>query len=279
VLAGRLEGKVAVVTGGCSGIGLASAELFVAEGAQVLVADIQEEKGRALEAKHDGRLGYTGCDVTREADIVAALAEAKSRFGGLDVLFNNAGVSDRMQTVDEIDVEQWDWIFALVARAPALAMKHAQPLMAERGGGSIINTASVAALGAGYAPLGYSAAKAAVLQLTRSAAAKLAAQGIRVNAISPGLIATSIFGASLGLSPEIADQITAAVATHGGKAQPIGRAGQPEDVAEAALYFASDASRFVTGANLVVDGGLTLGPRHGWDPDAPDPLAAIFGKP
>jgi NAD(P)-dependent dehydrogenase (short-subunit alcohol dehydrogenase family) len=276
-VAGRLEGKVAVVTGGCSGIGLAAAELFAAEGAQVVIADIQDEKGAVLEARLAGRLAYAHCDVTQEADIAAALAKAKSAFGGLDILFNNAGISDQMRTAAEIDADKWDWIFAILARAPALGIKHAEPLMVERGGGAIVNTASVAALQAGYAPIGYSAAKAAALHLTKVLAVQLAPKNIRVNAICPGMIATPIFGASFGLPRAMADQTVARIAEYAPKAQPIARAGEPRDVAEAALYLASDAARFVTGAHLVVDGGLTLGPRSAWDPSVPNPIQAIFG--
>jgi NAD(P)-dependent dehydrogenase (short-subunit alcohol dehydrogenase family) len=275
-VADRLDGKVAVITGGCSGIGLGTTELFLAEGARVVVGDLQDDKGRALEQRFEGRLAYAHCDVTREADIEALLARAKADFGGLDVLFNNAGLSDRMNTVAEIEAETWDWVFALLVRAPALGIKHAAPLMAECGGGSIINTASVAALGAGYAPIGYSVAKAATLQLTRVVAPQLATQKIRVNAICPGLIATPIFGASYGLPREVAGQIAGRIAEIGPTFQPIPKAGEPHDIAEAALYFASDASRFVTGTHLVVDGGLSLGPRSAWDQQAPSLLNALM---
>jgi NAD(P)-dependent dehydrogenase (short-subunit alcohol dehydrogenase family) len=274
----RLDGKVAVITGGCSGIGLGAAELFLAEGANVVVADLQDDKGRALQARFDGRLAYVHCDVAREAEIEAALAQAKLAYGGLDILFNNAGISDQMRTAAEIDADTWDWIFSILVRGPALGIKHAEPLMAERGGGSIINTASVAAFQAGYAPIGYSTAKAAVLHLSRVLAVQLAPQKIRVNAICPGLIATPIFGASLGMPRDVADQVAGKVAAHGAGIQPIPKAGMPQDVAEAALYLASDASRFVTGTHIVVDGGLTLGPRSAWDPNVTSPMQALFGE-
>jgi NAD(P)-dependent dehydrogenase (short-subunit alcohol dehydrogenase family) len=275
-MTGRLEGKVAVVTGGCSGIGLATAELFIVEGARVVVADLQDAKGRDLEARFDGALAYRRCDVTCEMEMVAALDHARDAFGGLDILFNNAGLSDRANTVAEIEAESWDAIFALLVRAPVLAIKRAAPMMADRGGGSIINTASVAALQAGLSPLGYAAAKAALLQFTRAAAPELARRNIRLNAVCPGLIATSIFGATFGMPRSAADQLAARVAELAPDAQPLARAGQPADIAEAVLYLASDAARFVTGTHLVVDGGLTLGPRHAWDPDSPGPLQGLF---
>jgi NAD(P)-dependent dehydrogenase (short-subunit alcohol dehydrogenase family) len=276
-MAGRLEGKVAVITGGVSGIGLGTVELFVAEGAKVVAADIQDEKGRMLEQRFRDSVRYAHCDVTREADIVSSLQLAKSEFGGLDVLFNNAGISDQMRLIPEIEAEKWSWIFDVLVRGPALGMKHAAPLMLERGGGSIINTASIAGMQAGWGPIAYSSAKAAVIHMSKCAAAQLSPQKIRVNAICPGLIATSIFGASMGLPREVADQMAARVAENAPKAQPVPKAGMPDDIAQAALYLASDAAAFVSGTHLVVDGGITVGGRHAWDIEAMSPFMALFG--
>jgi NAD(P)-dependent dehydrogenase (short-subunit alcohol dehydrogenase family) len=277
-MAGRLDGKVALITGGVSGIGLGAVELFVAEGAKVVAADIQDEKGRMLEQRFAGAVRYVRCDVTVEADIAAAVGLAQSEFGGLDVLFNNAGISDMMRAIAEIQAETWSWIFDVLVRGPALGMKYAAPLMLERGGGSIINTASIAGLQAGWGPIAYSSAKAAVIHMSRCAAAQLSPQKIRVNAICPGLIATSIFGASLGLPREVADQMAARVAEQGAKVQPIPKAGVPDDIAKAALYLASDDSEFVTGTHIVVDGGITVGSRHSWDASGPSPFATLFGE-
>ncbi|MFN3521500.1 MAG: SDR family oxidoreductase [Phenylobacterium sp.] len=276
-MAGRLDGKVAVITGGCSGIGLGTVELFAAEGASVVAADIQDEKGAMLEKRFGGRVRYAHCDVTREDHIAGALNLAKSEFGGLDVLFNNAGISDRMTSITEITPEGWDWIYAILVRGPALGMKLAAPLMVERGGGSIINTASIAGLQAGWGPIAYSSAKAAVIHMSKVGAAQLSPQKIRVNAICPGLIATSIFGASMGMPREVADQMAARVAEHGAAAQPVPKAGVPDDIAQAALYLASDASAFVSGTHLVVDGGITVGGRHAWDQTMVSPFAQILG--
>jgi len=276
-MSGRLAGKVALITGGCSGIGLGAVELFAGEGACVVVADVQDEKGAILGQRFDGRARYIHCDVTHEADIAAACAMAKDQFGGLDILFNNAGHAGMAGGVDAITADGWDAVFALLVRGPALGMKHAAPLMRERGGGSIINTASIAGLQAGWGPLAYSTAKAAVIHMTRCAAAELSPQKIRVNAICPGLIATSIFGAALGMTREAADQMAAHVAQNAAVAQPIPKAGLPADIAGAALYLASDDSVFVTGTHLVVDGGITIGGRHAWDTAAPSPWATIFG--
>ncbi|RAK57376.1 SDR family NAD(P)-dependent oxidoreductase [Phenylobacterium deserti] len=275
-MAGRLEGKVAIITGAASGIGLGAVELFAGEGARVIAADIQDEKGARLQERFEGRVRYVRCDVTREDEIAAMTAAAASEFGGLDILFNNAGISDRMLTVEEITAEGWDWIFSILVRGPMLGIKHAAPLMRERGGGSIINTSSVAGLQAGFGPIAYSSAKAAVIQMSRVAAAQLSPQKIRVNALCPGLIATSIFGASFGLPRETADKLAAMIAATGPKVQPIPKAGLPEDIAKAALFLASDDSEFVTGTYLLVDGGLTVGPRSAWDPNAPNPFAKMF---
>jgi NAD(P)-dependent dehydrogenase (short-subunit alcohol dehydrogenase family) len=238
---------------------------------------VQDEKGAALEQRFPGRLAYVRCDVTQEADVAAACAKAGSEFGGLDVLFNNAGIGGMPGGVAEINAEGWDAIFALLVRGPALGMHYALPLMKARGKGSIINTASIAGLQAGWGPLAYSTAKAAVIHMSRCAAAELSPQGIRVNAICPGLIATSIFGTAIGMNRAGADQMAALVAQNASIAQPIKKPGLPEDIARAALYLASDDSAFVTGTHIVVDGGITVGSRHAWDPSAGSPFAQIFG--
>ncbi|CAN7157159.1 glucose 1-dehydrogenase [Phenylobacterium sp. LjRoot164] len=276
-MARRLDGKVALITGGASGIGLGTVELFVAEGAQVVAADIQDEKGAMLEKRFPGKVAYAHCDVTSEAEIEAALQKAKTEFGGLDILFNNAGISDRMTSIGEITADGWSWIFDILVRGPALGMKHAVPLMLERGGGSIVNTASIAGLQAGFGPIAYSTAKAGVIHMSRVAAAQLSPQKIRVNAICPGLIATSIFGASFGLPREVADQMAARVAENAAAAQPVPKAGLPDDIAQAALYLASDAAAFVSGTHIVVDGGITVGGRHSWDAAMVSPFATILG--
>src|SRR6202789_1386769 len=276
-MAGRLEGKIALITGGASGIGLGTVELFLAEGASIVCADLQDEKGKVLEQRFPGRLTYVRCDVTQEADIAAACAAAKASFGGLDVLFNNAGAPGQLGGVAELTAEGWDKCFALLVRGPALGMHHALPLMLERGGGSIINTASIAGLQAGWGPLAYSTAKAAVIHMSRVAAAELSPRGIRVNAICPGLIATAIFGTAIGLPRDAADEWAARVAENAPPAQPVKKPGLPEDIARAALYLASDDAAFVTGTHIVVDGGITVGARHAWDPAARSPFAEILG--
>jgi NAD(P)-dependent dehydrogenase (short-subunit alcohol dehydrogenase family) len=259
-MAGRLDGKVAVITGAASGIGRGTVDLFVAEGARVIAADIQDDKGARLAEDHKGNAIYVHCDVTQEKDVAAAIAAAKGRFGRLDVLFNNAGAGGARETADGVSAEAFDAVMHLHVRAAMFGIKYAAPIMKAQGGGSIVSTASVAGLRTGYGPYLYSVAKAAVIHLTHVAATELAQANIRVNCICPGLIATSIFGVGLGLPTQVADSAVKAIAEGSQNTQFIPRGGLPEDIAEAVLYLASDGSSFVTGHALVVDGGLTLGP-------------------
>lgn len=273
----RLKDKIAFITGACSGIGLRSAERFVEEGARVLAADIQDGPGAALEARFKGALKFAHCDVTQPAQIEQALARAVAEFGGLDIVFNNAGAGGQRGGIEELTMEGWDQTQALLLRSVVAGTKFALPHLKARGGGSIVNTSSISALATGYAPLAYSTAKAAVLHFSKLAAADLARHRIRVNAVLPGFIATSIFGSGLGLDREAALQMADRLAESAAHIQPVGRAGRPEDIAEAVLYFASDAAGFVTGAHLVVDGGLSIGTRASWDPSTSGPMLQALG--
>ncbi len=264
----RLKGRVAVITGACSGIGLGTVELFVAEGARVLAADIQGDKGAALAARFDGQVVYQNCDVMLETDIQAAMQGAVDAFGRLDVLFNNAGAGGSPQTIAEMTGDAWDFSHDLLLRSVALGIRHAIPHMKAVGGGSIINTASIAGTQAGAGPIAYSVAKAAVMHLTRCAAAELGRDGIRVNAICPGLILTEIFTPADRIPEGLAKMIKDSMRQNAHNAQPIAKQGLPEDIAKACLFFASDDSEFVTGTSLLVDGGMHTGPRHAWDPEA-----------
>jgi len=266
----RLKDKIAVITGAASGIGRGTVELFVAEGCKVLAADIQDEQGREIERRFNGQVKYHRCDVTNEDDIKGTMQAAKDAFGGLDILFNNAGAGGSPNTIEDMTGEAWDRSMNLLLRSVALGTRYAIPFMKERGGGSIINTASVAALQAGMGPLAYSVAKAGVVHLTTVSAAQLGRSKIRVNAICPGLILTGIFAAgakAMGAPDAMLDQINAGMKQMAPDAQPIPKGGVPADIARACLYFASDDSEFVTGTHLVVDGGMTTGPRQAWDPE------------
>jgi NAD(P)-dependent dehydrogenase (short-subunit alcohol dehydrogenase family) len=259
-MTGRLEGKVAVITGAASGIGRGTVDQFVSEGARVIAADIQDDKGARLEEYHKDMVHYVHCDVGQERDIEAAIAAAKTYFGRLDCLFNNAGTGGAQEPADGVTAEGFDEVMHLHVRAAMFGMKYAVPAMKAHGGGSIISTASVAGLQAGYGPVLYSVAKAAIIHMTKVSAPQLAPFNIRVNCICPGLIATNIFARAFGMPSQLAETRLDAIADAAKNSQPIPRGGRPRDIAEAALYLASTASDFVTGQALVVDGGLTLGP-------------------
>ncbi|HPA38608.1 MAG TPA: SDR family NAD(P)-dependent oxidoreductase [Phenylobacterium sp.] len=264
---GRLSGKVAVITGGVSGIGRATVERFEAEGAKVVVGDIDDAAGAALANSYPGTVAFQHCDVMVEAQIEALMAFAVERFGALDILFNNAGAGGSYNTLAEMTGEAWDYSQNLLLRSVALGMRYALPHMKARGGGAIVNTASIAGTQAGAGPIAYSVAKAGVIHLTRVAAAEVARDGIRVNAICPGLILTNIFTPASMTTPDMASAIKAGMAQTAPDSQPIAKPGLPEDIANAALFFASEESAFVTGVHMLVDGGMFVGPRHSWDPE------------
>lgn len=263
-MADRLDGKVAVVTGGASGIGEGTVQLFAEEGARVLAADILDERGQSVVESIGPSAAYIHADVSKEADVAGAVAHAVERWGRIDAIFNNAGAGGATQGLLEIDEAGYDATMDLLLKGVVFGIKHAARAMMETGGGAIVNTASVAGIDAGNGPAIYSVGKGAVVHLTKVAAYELGQHGIRVNCICPGGIATPIFGKVLGLSPEDADKTVDAMAQVMGGAQPIARAGRPLDIANAALWLSGDDSSFVTGHALVVDGGLTLGrPRTG----------------
>ena len=251
-MTGRLSGKVAVITGAASGIGRATTDLFVREGARVVAADIQDDKGAMLEKRFPGKVAYAHCDVTDEAQIEAALKTAKSEFGGLDILFNNAGVSGR-RLVEEHDDALWDRQFDVNVRAAFRMCRAAIPLLRARaeatGRARILNTASVMAERTDIGLSGYVASKHAVAGLSKTLALELGKWGITVNWLLPGAIET-------GMTREaFSDPAIRAVWA---KKAALRRLGTPMDMARAALLLASDEADFVTGHGLVADGGLTL---------------------
>jgi NAD(P)-dependent dehydrogenase (short-subunit alcohol dehydrogenase family) len=252
-MSGRLESKVAIITGGASGIGRATALTFLAEGARVVVGDMNEASiaETAALARAQGapdRLASRRVDVSVERDVADLVELAADRFGGLDCMFNNAGVGGAFGPIGQTLVEEWDYTFAVLVRGVFLGIKHASNRMTAQGrGGSIINTASVAGLAGGAGPHAYSAAKAAVANLTRAVSAELAAQRIRVNAIAPGMIRTPL---AVGHREDAWERLVA-------EKQPWPEPGLPQHIADAAVFLASEESRFVTGQVIAVDGGLT----------------------
>ena len=277
-MSGRLDGKVAVITGGASGMGAATVRKFVAEGARVVIADVQEEKGRELAQDIGPEAVFAFADVCREADVQGMIETAAAEFGGLDCLFNNAGFAGVMGDIETTDMgEPYERTVGAMLTGVVLGMKHAVPHLKARGGGAILSTASVAGIKGGLGPHVYSGVKAAVVNLSRSVAMELGPFSIRVNAICPGGIATPIFAGQLAQSGGNEDY-AAAVRPLLQQMQPVPRAGEPEDIANAACFLASDEASFITGQALVVDGGLTAG---NWVPpgetSALDAMAEAFG--
>lgn len=248
---GRLDGKVAIITGAASGIGLGTARRFAEEGARLLLCDVQEAALFEVEESINGAAGAKACaavtaDVSRARDVERVCNEAAERFGGLDVMYNNAGIGRQENGVRDCPEELYDRILEVNLKGVWLGMKYSIPLLERRGGGSIISTASIAGLSGLPGMPAYCASKGGVIALTRAVAAECADKGIRVNCICPGGIVTSIGRAD----PEAARRNLARI-------HPVGRAGEPVDIANAALWLASDESTFVTGQEIVVDGGWT----------------------
>lgn len=256
---GRLEDKVAIVTGGASGIGEATVRLFASEGASVIVADVEDERGRRLAASFEGNVVYRHTDVTSEDDIRDTVKAAVDKWRHLDVMFNNAGIVGAVGPIEGVKVEDFDKTIRVNLRGCFLGIKHAAPVMRRQGSGSIINTASTAAILAGFGNHIYSASKAGIMQLTKSVAMELGEVGIRVNCISPGYIPTPMIGIARSLTRDQAEAKLHIIEDAFRDAQPLRGPIMPEEVAKAALFLASDDSMFVTGQNLFVDGGVTGG--------------------
>jgi NAD(P)-dependent dehydrogenase (short-subunit alcohol dehydrogenase family) len=258
-----LEGKVAIVMGGTSGIGARTAALFVEEGARVAIAGRRSHRGEQLAQELGEAAVFVRTDVAVEADVAATVSEVVDRFGRLDCLVNCAGNATNHSHIANVDLEQFDAAIAVHVRGVLAAMKYAVPIMAAQNSGSIINVASVNGTRAGLGGHFYSTAKAAAIHLTRSVAVEVGEKGIRVNSLSPGPIVTGLFGKGIGLSPEEADNnleyAEAAIAAILPTWQALPNVGRTDDIAQVALFLASDAARLVTGHNLVVDGGLSAG--------------------
>ena len=253
---GRLDGKVAVITGGASGIGKASVKLFVQEGAQVVFGDIQDDRGGVLANELGDKAIFLHCNVRKESDIKTLIDFAANKFGHLDIMFNNAGFGGAYGPIDETPTDAFDVTIEVLLRSVFLGIKLAAPLMKKQKSGSIISTASVAGLRTGMGPHLYSACKAAIIQLTHTTAAELGEFNIRVNCICPGGIATAIFGRGLGLPQDAAERMAEFLKLRLKETQPIPHAGLPEDVAKTALWLSSDESNFISGHALVIDGAL-----------------------
>jgi len=247
---GRLDGKVAVITGAASGIGREAALLFSAEGASVCVADVSDEEGERTAAECREAF-FQQVDVADSASVEAMYAAAADRYGGIDVLYNNAGISPSDDaSVLDTSVEAWDRVQAVNTKGVFLCCKHGIPHLLERGGGSVINVASfVAIVGAATSQISYTASKGAVLSMTRELAVQFARENIRVNALCPGPVETPLLLSIFGDDPAALERRR----TH----WPTGRLAKPREVVNGALFLASDESSYVTGSTFLVDGGLT----------------------
>jgi NAD(P)-dependent dehydrogenase (short-subunit alcohol dehydrogenase family) len=255
----RLKGKVAVLTGATSGIGERTAEVFVDQGAFVVIAGRSAEKGDAIARRLGEHAVFVCTDVTQEADVKKMIDWTTERYGRIDCLFNNAGSPGPTGPIEDVALADFEAAIAVLVGGVFLGMKYAAPVMKKQRSGSIINNASVAGIRVGYGPTIYSAAKAGVIQLTKCVAMELAPFKVRVNSISPGAIATPIFAKALGLDTTTADRSVEALITFLNQTLPLQRSGLTDDIAYGALYLASEEGSFVTGHDLVIDSGVSLG--------------------
>jgi NAD(P)-dependent dehydrogenase (short-subunit alcohol dehydrogenase family) len=266
-MAGRIDGQVAVVTGGASGIGEATVRLFAQEGARVVIADVQDELGEAIANNLGEHAVFQHTDVREETQVAAAVDRAVAEFGRLDCMFANAGIIGTVGPIDELPIDEWDFTMSINLRGVILCIKHAARVMKPQGSGTILSTSSIAAVQGGLGPHAYTAAKSALIGLTRNIAAELVVDGIRVNCIAPGNMATEMIAGLLMNDPSKVDAVEQALS--GGSPIP-GRPGLASDIAKAALYLASDDAGYVAGHTLVVDAGFTACRGTG--------TATMFGK-
>jgi NAD(P)-dependent dehydrogenase (short-subunit alcohol dehydrogenase family) len=273
----RLDGKIAIVTGGTSGIGAHTAKVFSDEGAIVVFCGRRADRGEKIAAELGDRVEFIQTDVTVEAEVAHLVKETVRRHGRLDVMFNNAGGPAPTGSIIDLDMPAFRDAMDVLVTNVAQCMKHAAPVMKDQGSGSIINNGSVAGHQAGWSSsMTYSGAKAAVIHLTRCVAMELAESGVRVNSISPGGVATGIFGKAFGLDEDKAEQTVDMIKQAMANMQPIKRAGLPEDIAQAAVFLASDDSTFISARDIVVDGGLLGGRQWSAHQQAMGAMKAAF---
>jgi NAD(P)-dependent dehydrogenase (short-subunit alcohol dehydrogenase family) len=256
---GRLDKNIVVITGGASGIGKAAVKLFVKEGAKVVFGDVQDKPSEKLVDEFGQDVLFKHTDVSEEADVQALIAAAVDKFGRLDCIFNNAAISGASGMIDEIPTIMFDGMLAVNLRSVFLGMKYAAAVMKEQMSGNIINTASIAGHRTGFGSHPYSACKAAIIQMTKTVANELGPFNIRTNCICPGAVVTSIFGRGIGLSQEETESRYGGLGEIFKDMQSIPRPCVPEDIAEAAVWLASEGSSYVNGAAINVDGGVPDG--------------------
>lgn len=265
-----LEGKTAIVTGGASGLGEATCRLMVAEGAKVVVADIQDDKGEAVATDLGDDAVYAHVDVTSEDDVAGVIDSAVDRWGGLDVMFNNAGIVGAVGPIDEMPLEEWQFSIDVLLKSVFLGSKHAARVMKPQRRGVILATSSVAGITGGLGPHAYNMAKTAIVGFTKNLAAELGPYGVRAAAIAPGKHNTPMNADVIYGDPDATDRAQ----SYFDKMTPLhGRGGRAQDIAEAAVWLSSDRAGFVSGHTLVVDGGLTTG-----TPENAEPGGGRFGR-
>ena len=247
-MAGRIEGKVAVVTGGCSGIGLATVRRFAAEGAKVVIGDVDDANGSRIAREIDG--AFVHCDVTNPEQVEALFRTAKDKYGSIDIAFNNAGISPpEDDSILTTDLAAWRRVQEVNLTSVYLCCRAVLPYMLEQKKGSIINTASfVAVLGAATSQISYTASKGGVLSMSRELGVQFAREGVRVNALCPGPVNTPLLQELFASDPERAARRLVHI--------PVGRFAEPDEIASAVLFLASDESSFITAAQFMVDGGI-----------------------
>ena len=273
----RLDGKVAIITGGTSGIGARTVEVFAQESATVVFCGRRADKGDEIAAALGSNVEFIKTDVTDEAQVAHLVEETVRRHGRLDAMFNNAGGPAPVGSIANIDMADYQKAMDVLVTSVTMCMKHAAPVMTSQGSGSIINNGSVAGHQAGLSSsMIYSMAKAAVIHLTRCVAMELAESGVRVNSISPGAIATGIFGKAFGMDDSKADETAEFMKQAFTQMQPIKRAGLPDDIAQLALFLASDDSTFINARDIVVDGGLLGGRQWSVHQEAMGNMKAAF---
>ena len=247
----RLDGMVAVITGAASGIGAGTARRFVAEGASVVLADIQQELGESLAAELGDSALFALTNVTSEDDVAATVDMAVDQWGRLDVMFNNAGILGAVGSIAHTPLQNWEETISVLLTGAFLGSKYAARVMAPQGSGSIINTSSIAGVTGGLAPHAYSTAKHGIIGLTRSVASEMAAHGVRVNAVAPGNTISAMTADVMTGDHSNLEQVAAVIQSK----SPLGIAGEADDIASAVVYLASDEARYITGHTLIIDGG------------------------